>query len=247
VDAVLHLAALNEVESERHPQQALRVNTLGTWNLLEESRRAGVSTFLYFSTFHVYGPGHTVIDENSVTRPVSHYAATHRMAELFVGLPSGQQRGIILRLSNGYGAPVHPAVNRWTLVVNDLCRQAVVEGRLVLKTPGTQARDFLAFPDLLAATRLLFSSTVEAGVYNVGGEHSVSIRTVAERVQAVWEEISGAQVPLEGPAASAGDRPVPVRFSIERLKALGYRPAGDPSAQMDQMIRETLRLCEKLG
>ncbi len=37
---------------------------------------------------------------------------------------NGLLGGIVLRLSNALGAPADPGVNAWTLIANDLCRQA---------------------------------------------------------------------------------------------------------------------------
>ena len=52
---------------------------------------------------------------------------------------------VVLRLTNSIGALVAPSVNRWTLLANDLCRQAALTGRgLVSQTHGCQWRDFVA-------------------------------------------------------------------------------------------------------
>src|SRR2546423_14306040 len=54
VDTVIHLAAVNEIQSAKSPELALRVNGLGTLNLLRASMESGVRRFIYFSTAHVY-------------------------------------------------------------------------------------------------------------------------------------------------------------------------------------------------
>ena len=62
---------------------------------------------------------------------------------------------MIIRLSNSYGAPISKDVNRWTLVVNDLCRQAITNRELKLKSSGEQHRDFIPISDALSAVNLL--------------------------------------------------------------------------------------------
>src|SRR5262249_17785126 len=56
VDAVLHLAAIAGVSSYYEESlKTLQVNVLGTVNVLEESARASVRSFVHFSTSEVFG------------------------------------------------------------------------------------------------------------------------------------------------------------------------------------------------
>jgi UDP-glucose 4-epimerase len=107
VSCMVHLAALNEIDSASDPEQALLVNTLGTLKLLCAAERAGVQRFVYFSTAHIYGAPLTgTITEATVPRPAHPYATTHRAAEDFV-LAAHDRRaltGIVVRLSNGFGS-----------------------------------------------------------------------------------------------------------------------------------------------
>src|ERR1051326_4797952 len=151
---VLHLAAMNEIESAKDPAGAVTVNTLGTLKLVQAAERAGVERFIYFSTAHVYGvPLAGSITEATLPRPVHPYAMTHRAAEDFVLAAHDRKTmgGLVLRLSNGFGAPIRPEVNRWTLLVNDLCRQAVTARKLVLQSSGLQQRDFVTLSDVARA------------------------------------------------------------------------------------------------
>ena len=85
IDIIIHLAALNEIDSMKDPKLALEVNTKGTYKLLDLACKAGIKNFIYFSTFHVYGDVlESVITEETPTRPFHPYAITHRAAEDFV-------------------------------------------------------------------------------------------------------------------------------------------------------------------
>jgi len=77
-----------------------------------------------------------------VPRPVHPYAITHHAAEDFVLAAHDEKRlmGYVIRLSNGFGAPAHAGVDRWTLLVNDLCRQAVQTRQLILRSAGCLGR-----------------------------------------------------------------------------------------------------------
>ncbi|MEI6093227.1 MAG: SDR family oxidoreductase, partial [bacterium] len=181
VDCIIHLAATNEIESGENPEKALLVNGMGSLKLLRSAEKNKVKRFLYFSTAHVYkSPLSGTIDEVMLTRPGHPYAITHKVAEDFI-LASHDRRnidGIIIRMSNSFGAPVNPEVNRWTLLVNDLCRQVVATKKLTLKSSGTQERDFVTLEDVCRAVlHLLYlpSDKIGDGIFNLGGEKSLSI------------------------------------------------------------------------
>ena len=81
------------------------------------------------------------------------------MAEDFVlaARDRGLIGGFVLRLSNGIGAPAHPGVDRWTLVVNDLGRQ-VLTGKLEAPDLRSAMAGFY-YPDGCGSGRLAFPRT----------------------------------------------------------------------------------------
>src|ERR1041385_3632743 len=190
---VLHLAAMNEIESARDPAAAVTVNTLGTLKLVQAAERAGVERFVYFSTAHVYGaPLAGTISEATLARPVHPYAITHRAAEDFVLAAHDRKAmgGLVLRLSNAFGAPIGPEVNRWTLLVNDLCRQAVATRKMVLQSAGLQKRDFVTLSDVARA--VLHCLGLEPGpcgngLFNLGGDKAMSILEMTRLVRSEEE------------------------------------------------------------
>jgi UDP-glucose 4-epimerase len=145
-------------------------------------------------------------------------------------------------LSNAYGAPVHPRIDRWTLVFNDLCRQAVVSGEIVLATAGGQHRDFITLHDVgRAVVHALRSDAVmhDGEVFNLGGRTSLSIREVAAIVARVAENELGAPIPVRGPEGRVtGAR---VNYDITKFEATGFRLSGS----MEQEIVATLALCRR--
>ncbi|MEF9427455.1 MAG: NAD-dependent epimerase/dehydratase family protein, partial [Candidatus Mariimomonas ferrooxydans] len=70
IDVIIHLAALNEIDSMKDPALALEVNTQGTYKLLSVANRKKIDRFVYFSTFHVFGEtSGSIITEETPTRP----------------------------------------------------------------------------------------------------------------------------------------------------------------------------------
>ena len=151
-DAIVHLATINENQSVENPAKAIAVNTVGTFNILQASVLSGIEKFIYFSTAHVYAaPLVGNISEKNLTRPTHPYAYTHRAAEDYVLATRDTSKldAIVIRLSNSFGPPAFPEVDRWTLLSNDLCRQAVQNGKMVLRSSGLQERDFITLEDVL--------------------------------------------------------------------------------------------------
>ena len=243
IDAVIHAAAVNELVCARDPKLAMEVNAFGSRNTIEAAAAAGVRRFLYLSTFHVYGMQEGKITEATVPVPLHPYGITHLVAELLCR-DVARRHGIelaILRPSNGIGAPVLRSVDRWSLLVMDLCRQAHETGALRLETAGHQRRDFVSIGDLCQAVRILLDAPASAladPVFNVSAGKTMRVREVAKTVQAEYEKAYRMALPLCVPDGE--DTASTFSFPARKLAALGYRPTTD----IAQEIRETLRICE---
>lgn len=245
VDAIIHLAGINDAKCAADPTQALLVNSLGTLHLLHAAEAAGVKRFIYFSTAHVYGsPLAGAIHEQNVTRPVNPYAISHRAAEDFVlsAHDRGALAGIVVRLSNAYGPPVHAESKCWSLVVNDLCNQAVCKRRLSLRSTGLQRRDFVAMNDVcMAAEHLLTLPRQELGdgLFNLGGDNAMRIIDLAELVAERCSVTFGFRPEIRRAQPVPGEPSNELRYRISKLIATGFHLSGNALSEID----ETLRLC----
>lgn len=244
---VIHLAAMNEIESAENPEKALLVNTLGTLKLLRAAERAGVKRFIYFSTAHVYGaPLVGRITEETLTQPVHPYAITHRAAEDFVLAANDRRKltGIVVRLSNGFGSPINAQINRWTLVANDLCRQAVTTRKLVLKSSGLQRRDFITLADVSRAVIHFLNLSIsqcDNGIFNLGGENPLRIIELAEIIAKRCKEVLGFMSQIVRPEPKANEVSEHLDYRIDKLKATGF----SLESNLDKEIDATLKLCKQ--
>ena len=247
VQAVVHLAAMNAYECAADPGKSVLVNTLGTLNVLSAAIDAGIERFIYFSTAHVYGaPLIGRITEQTLPRPIHPYAITHCAAEKFVLAAHNQNKitGIVLRLSNGFGAPTHSDVNCWTLLVNDLCRQAVNTRKIVLRSNGLQQRDFIPLVDVGRAVRHLItlpSGDCANGLFNLGGKASLSVWKMAQRVAQRCQVKLGFLPDIERPEPRVAERVEALRYNCEKLLETGYTL----KSAIEEAIDETLLFCVK--
>jgi len=248
IDVIIHLAALNEIDSMKDPALALEVNTQGTYKLLSIANEKKINRFVYFSTFHVYGETFgSVITEETPTRPFHPYAITHRAAEDFVTFFNRYHKmtTLIFRLSNGYGYPMDKDINRWTLVFNDLCRQAVTSGRIVLKSSGRQHRDFISLYNVARAVYHFLYAVPDKwgdGLYNLGGNCSMSILAVAEKISDVYKTRYKKNI-LEiktGQDNRGSATLTHVKYSIEKIAETGFTLKSNIISE----IEKTMDMCE---
>jgi len=176
IDIIIHLAGMNAQDCSIDPVAALEVNGAYTEKLLNAAINQGIKRFIYISTAHVYSNplSGMILEENSLSN-LHPYATSHRAGEDVVRLAHKNNRieGVVIRLSNSFGAPVNQNANCWMLLVNDICKQVVCERKIVLKSDGKQKINFITMSDACHAIEYLTSldaSKLDDGVFNVGGK-----------------------------------------------------------------------------
>lgn len=188
VDAVVHAAGMNAAACDADPAAALYANGVQSTRLLQAAIQAGVSRFFYFSTAHVYAsPLAGDFDEQACPSNMHPYAASHLAGEhaLLHALERGALHGSALRLSNGFGRPAQAAADCWGLLVNELCRQAVVERKLVLRSSGTQLRDFMPLSAVCADVQSLLRCPADQlpPILNMVSAEAISVAGMASLIQ----------------------------------------------------------------
>ena len=200
-DYVVHTASVNDFFKENFAEDALRVNALGTRNLLDHFKdQTELRQFVYFSTFQVYGQRNGLITEDTPTEPKNDYGTTHLFAEYYVkqfhanhGLPY-----TIFRLTNSYGCPKDTDSSKWYLVLNDLARMAATEQKIVLKSNGQAARDFIWMGDVCDIVHQTLELPESLNdTFNISGEQTFRMIDVAASVQQAYREVYGEQLAIE--------------------------------------------------
>jgi UDP-glucose 4-epimerase len=241
VDAFIHLAALNENDCLKYPEKAIEVNIIQTLRWLETVYNAAVKKFVYFSTAHVYGkPLVGFYDEGTQAIPVHPYAITHKCAEDYV-LSYNVERemsNLVIRLSNSFGGPAFPTADRWTLLVNDLCRSAIKSGKMTLLSNGLQMRDFICLHDVCAGISHLVGSATNrnVGIFNLSAGTATTVWDIALTIKEEAEDYLKRPVELVRKAVSGSEKIEPLEISNKKLLTTGFRLRGDVRAE----VRSTL-------
>jgi GDP-4-dehydro-6-deoxy-D-mannose reductase len=227
-DAVYHLAAMTHVgESWENPSQVLRVNVLGTAEILAAARTLESSVrVLVVSSAEVYGvvtPEQLPLREDTPTKPASPYAASKLAAEA-VALQAWRGFGqpvVVVRPFNHIGPGQSP--NFFVPALAKRIVEARRSGARSLPVGNlTTRRDFTDVRDVVVAYRLLVERGVSGTVYNVCSGRDVAMSEVARELL----ELSGAALTLETDPSLLRPVDVPVlRGSAELLtSATGWEP-----------------------
>ena len=242
VDVVIHAAGMNAKECAADPVSALMANGVATARLVEAAHTTGVERLIYLSTAHVYAsPLVGVITEATCPKNLHPYATSHLAGESAVLHANALAKlsGIVLRLSNAVGAPVDDKADCWDLLANDLCRQAVVQGTLVLQTNGQQQRDFVAISEVCRTIRFLTESdlgTMTRGVFNCGSGVSRSIFSFAELVQQRCRQVLGVAPEISKTEEVKSLAGKPLVFQSARLAKLGPLMTSGLTTEIDQLL-----------
>jgi UDP-glucose 4-epimerase len=219
-DAVIHLAAIANVDDVlRDPAWSEAVNTRGTLNVLEASRKAGVKRVVYASTIWVYSDcEEQVVDEDTRPAAPSHvYTATKLAGELYC--KSYQELYGLEYTIMRFGIPYGPRAREGG-VLQAFVQRALAGEPLTVAGNGEQSRRFVYVEDLAEGTVCGLQPQAANRVYNLASQESVSILQVAETVQ----NVLGAGEIVHTPARS-GDFPGKEIATDRAERELGWTPA----------------------
>jgi len=208
-EAIFHLAAQGSAAASFvDPRGTLETNLIGTLNLLEAERKAGIGARIFITgSSEEYGrrsPGEMPLKEECAMEPVSPYAAS-KAAQNILSMQYYRAFGsrVILSRSFSHTGPGQ----RETFVLPSFARQcARIKAGLdapEIRTGDTGVtRDFLDVRDVVRAYRLLMEKGEEGRTYNVSsGEGLVLGEALAMLMAAAGIEARLTRDPaLERPA-----------------------------------------------
>jgi UDP-glucose 4-epimerase len=237
-DGVLHFAALALVaESVEHPERYHRGNVVGTLNLLDAMRAAGVPRLVFSSTCAVYGePDEVPMPETLRTEPVNAYGNSKLAVDRMIadecrahGLGAASLRYFNVAGASGrFGEDHYPETHLIPLVLQaaaGTCEHVSVFGTDYPTPDGTAIRDYIHVEDLGRA-HLLALDALEPGrhrVYNLGNDLGFSVREVIEAAR----RVTGREIPVKEEPRRPGDPAQLVASSARIREELGWEPEKD--------------------
>ena len=148
---IIHLAAQAGVRySIKFPEQYVRTNLVGFFNILEASKNINVKHLIFSSSSSVYGQSNLFpLKENFNTdQPASFYAATKKSNEV-MGYSYSSLHGLpltVLRLFTVYGPLGRPDMSLF-----DFVKRIINNKKIYLFNKGNHQRDFTYIDDVVHA------------------------------------------------------------------------------------------------
>lgn len=179
IDTVFHIAALADiVPSIERPKDYHQSNVIGTFNVLEACRQAGVERLVYAASSSCYGiPDGYPTKEDAEIRPQYPYALTKYVGEEYV-MHWSQVYGLkatSLRFFNVYG-PRSRTSGTYGAVFGVFLAQKLNEKPFTVVGDGEQTRDFTFVTDVAKACIMASESEMAVGeIMNVGSGNTYSI------------------------------------------------------------------------
>jgi len=238
VDAVVHLAALSQVEeSVKYPDKYYRNNIDGTSNLLDAMLNANVKKIVFSSTAAVYGePDYIPIDEEHPKRPINPYGISKMKIENVMDELSDSRglRSVRLRYFNVAGADSECRVGEWhdpeTHLIPNILKSTFTSaepfklfGNDYDTRDGTCVRDYVNVEDLADAHILALEYLCKGGktdYFNIGTNEGSTVLEVYKECESVTKK----KIPLTVEPRRAGDPAVLTADNSKAKKVLGWEP-----------------------
>ncbi|PXX58270.1 UDP-glucose 4-epimerase [Pseudomonas sp. LAMO17WK12:I10] len=204
--AVAHLAAVASVQaSVDDPVRTHQSNFIGTLNVCEAMRQAGVKRVLFASSAAVYGnngEGES-IDEDTPKAPLTPYASDKLASEYYFDFYR-RQHGLepaIFRFFNIFGPRQDPS-SPYSGVISIFCERAQKGLPITVFGDGEQTRDFMYVEDLVdVLVQSLETPQLEVGAVNVGLNQATTLKQLLEALG----KVVGQLPPISYGPARSGD------------------------------------------
>ncbi len=218
VDVVFHQAAFVSVpQSMQEPQACFDVNVTGTSVLFEAARRSGVKRIVFASSAAVYGDSFDLpLDEDTTLRPLSPYAASKRVDEIYGQLytASMDMEVTALRYFNVYGPRQRPD-SMYAAAVPIFIRRLLDGKPITIFGDGGQTRDLIHVRDVVRANLIASEHPAAPGqIFNICTGRETRLLDLIETLQTFFPSM-----------------PAPI-FDAPRTGDI-YRSAGSPQKAAD--------------
>lgn len=188
--AVAHLAAVASVQaSVDDPVSTHQSNFVGTLNICEAMREAGVRRVVFASSAAVYGNNGegVAVSEDTAKAPLTPYASDKLASEYYLDFYR-RQHGLelaIFRFFNIFGPRQDPS-SPYSGVISIFTERALAGRPITVFGDGEQTRDFFYVADLVPLLmQALLRADVAPGAVNVGHNQAVSLNQLLEAVRQV--------------------------------------------------------------
>ncbi len=185
-DVIIYTISYNHIKSEENLIESIKNNYEPLQNLVKAIIENKINTkMIYFSTMQVYGRDYKkkIVTEKYPKNLQNIYALTHSMCEDLMQAYEKTLNYYVLRLSNSFGMPKLSGLDCWWPVLNDFCKSAKRNKKIVINSDGSPLRDFISLNDISNFVKILINKNLKERIINLCSSKTISISEVASLVQ----------------------------------------------------------------
>jgi nucleoside-diphosphate-sugar epimerase len=239
IDFIFHLASpASPIDYQNYPEETLLANSMGTINVLELAKKAGVKV-LVASTSEIYGDPlehpqkESYLGNVNTFGPRACYDESKRFAETatYVYLHKYNLDARIVRIFNTYGPRMQKDDGR---VVSNFINQALADDVVNVDGDGTQTRSFCFVSDMVdGICKAMFSDKTKGEIFNLGNPDEYTIKALAEKIIG----LTGSESEIKYSGTFRKDDPMRRQPDISKAKeVLDW----EPKVSLDEGLQKTI-------
>ncbi len=200
-----------------------------------------VKKFIFLSSIRVVSDNYQgLITENMAVNPSSDYGKLKNEIETYLRVKksANNMSKIILRITNGYGYPIHNLSDCWNLVVMNICKQAIENGEIKLKSSGQAYKDFIPISTIAKVVNAIAidENLDSTEIFNVSSGKSLKIIDFIMKVNEKLEFKLSKKIKI---SLNNSDNALPaLNFTIDnsKIKNRQYIDKLDHDEEIDKLI-----------
>ncbi len=218
-DFVIHFAAESHVDhSINDASMFVQTNVLGTFNVLEASRKVGIKTVVHISTDEVYGSlSEGSADETFPLEPNSPYAASKAASDL-LARSYFVTHGLDVRTTrccNNYGKYQYPEK-----VIPVFIEKLVSGMKLPIYGDGKNIREWIHVRDHARGIQIVLEKGNPGEIYNIGTGAHLSNNDLADAVT----QVIGSNFNSKSYVEERKGHDFRYSVNSEKIKKIGFQP-----------------------
>lgn len=235
IEVIFHLAAsVGNKRSIDQPVTDAEINVLGTVNILEAARKAGVHKIVTSSSAGIFGELKTMpIDESHPIEPDSPYGCT-KLCEEKLCLSYAKlypMEAVCLRYFNVYGP--NQRFDAYGNVIPIFVFRMLRNEPIIIYGDGEQTRDFVHVNDVVQANINAADADGVSGAFNIASGTNISIN----RLAAIIAKSNKEKVVIE----YTSERPGDVRHSLANISLANKRINYLPTVELEKGVVEYIK------
>ena len=216
-DFVIHFAAESHVDRSIDDASAfVQANVLGTFNVLESSRKVGIKTVIHISTDEVYGSlSEGSADETFPLQPNSPYAASKAASDL-LARSYFVTHGLDVRTTrccNNYGKYQYPEK-----VIPVFINKLKAGKKLPIYGDGRNVREWIHVSDHARGIQIVLEKGSPGEIYNIGTGSYLSNNELASELI----KVMGLDENMKSYVADRQGHDFRYSVSSQKLESLGF-------------------------